>query len=79
MDRGVFFHTLYVKITNSQHHKKRVLIVIHFNPSRLFFYSRGSQPGVHVPVGVHLPISKGIFDAQQQQINFETEKWNLPL
>ena len=41
---GVLFHTLYLTITNSQLHKKRVLIVIHFNPSRSFFYTRGRQP-----------------------------------
>jgi len=39
MDSGVLFHTLYLTITNSQRHKKRVLIVIHFNPSRSFFYN----------------------------------------
>ena len=38
MDSGVLFHTLYVTITNSQRQKKRMLIVIHFNPSRSFFY-----------------------------------------
>jgi len=35
---GVLFHTLYVTITNSQRHKKRMLIVIHFYLSRSFFY-----------------------------------------
>jgi len=38
MDSGVFFHTLYVTRTNSQRHKKRMLILIHFNLSRSFFY-----------------------------------------
>ena len=33
-----------------------VLTVIHFNPSRIFFYSRGFQPGVHVPVRVQMPV-----------------------
>jgi len=34
---------------------------------------RGSQPGVHVPLmGVHLPIWRGTFILQPQQINFET-------
>ena len=36
---GILFHTLYLAITKSQRHKKRVLIVIHFNPSRSFFYT----------------------------------------
>ena len=30
----------YVTITDFQRHEKRMLIVIHFNPSRSFFYSR---------------------------------------
>jgi len=38
IDSGVLFHTFYVKITNSQLHEKRMLIVIHFNPLRSFFY-----------------------------------------
>jgi len=40
MDSGVMFHTLYVglTITNAQCHKKGMLIVIHFNLSRSFFY-----------------------------------------
>jgi len=38
MDSGVLFHTLYVIITISQYQKKRIAIVIHFNPSRSFFY-----------------------------------------
>jgi len=38
MDSGVLFHTLYVTVTNSQPQNKRMLIVIHFNPSRSFFY-----------------------------------------
>jgi len=37
MGSGVLFHALYVTITHSQRHKKRILIVIHFNPSRSFF------------------------------------------
>jgi len=37
MDSGVSFHALYVTTTNSQRHKKRILIVIYFNPSRSFF------------------------------------------
>jgi len=37
-DSGVLFHTLYVTITNSQLQKKRMLSVIHFNPSRSSFY-----------------------------------------
>ena len=44
IDLGVLFHLLYLTITNSQRHKKRVLIVIHFNPSSSFFYTRGRQP-----------------------------------
>jgi len=32
-----------VTITNSQCHKKRMLIIIHLNPSRSFFYSRPAQ------------------------------------
>ena len=43
MDSGVFFHTLCVTKTNSQRHKKRLPIVIHFNLSRSFVYSKGSQ------------------------------------
>jgi len=31
---GNGFHTLYARITNSQRHKKKMLIVIHFNLSR---------------------------------------------
>jgi len=27
----------------------------------ILFYTRGSQPGVHVPPGVHLPIRRGTF------------------
>ena len=38
MDSAVLFHRLYVTIINSQRQKKRMLIVIHFNPSRSFFY-----------------------------------------
>jgi len=38
MDSGVLFHTSYVPITTSQLHEKGMLIVIHFNPSRSFFY-----------------------------------------
>jgi len=38
IDSGVLFHTLYVTITNSQRQKNRMLIVIHFNLSRSFFY-----------------------------------------
>jgi len=38
MDSGVLVHILRAKITNSQRCKKRMLIVIHFNPSRLFLY-----------------------------------------
>ena len=34
MDSGLLFHTLYVTITNSLPHKKRMLIVNHFNLSR---------------------------------------------
>jgi len=39
MDSGVLCHIglLYVPTTNSQPQNKRMLIVIHFNPSRLFF------------------------------------------
>ena len=33
------FHTLYVKITNPQPHKKIMVIVIHYN----LFYSRASK------------------------------------
>ena len=33
----------YVTITKSKRHKKRMLIVIHFNPLRSFFYIRGHQ------------------------------------
>jgi len=33
-----FVPTLYVTITNSQRHRKRMLIVIIFDPSRSFFY-----------------------------------------
>jgi len=40
MAPGHLFHTLYITITNSQHQKKRMLIVIHFNPSHSFFYYR---------------------------------------
>jgi len=40
IDSGVLFHTLCVIITNSQRHKKRMLTVIHFNPSRSSFYTR---------------------------------------
>jgi len=35
---GVLFHTLYVTVTKSQCHKRRMFIVIHFNPLRSFFY-----------------------------------------
>jgi len=38
MDLGHLFYTLYVTITNSQRHKKRMFIVIHFNLSRSLFY-----------------------------------------
>jgi len=38
MDSGVLFYILYVTITNSQRQKKRMLIFIHFNTSRSFFY-----------------------------------------
>jgi len=38
MDSGVFSYKWYVTITNSQHHKKRMLIVIRFNASRYFFH-----------------------------------------
>ena len=38
IDSGDFFHTLYVTITNYQRHKKRMLIVIHYNFSRSFLY-----------------------------------------
>jgi len=31
-------HIIYVTITNSQRHKNRMLIVIHFNLPRSFFY-----------------------------------------
>jgi len=58
-NRGVWFHTLLVKTTNSQRHEKRALIVSHFNLSGLFFYRRCSQPGVHVPVGAHC-LSQGV-------------------
>ena len=34
---------LYVTITKSQRHKKRMPIVIHYNPLRSFFYIRGLQ------------------------------------
>ena len=37
MNIGVLFHTWYVTITNSQRHKKRMLTVIYFIPSRSFF------------------------------------------
>jgi len=43
MDSGILFHTLYVTITNSQRHKKIMVIVIYFNPSRTLFYSRVSK------------------------------------
>jgi len=36
MVSGVLFQTLYVTITNSQRHEKRMLIIIHFNLSRPF-------------------------------------------
>jgi len=38
MDSGLLFHALYITITNSQRHEKRMLIAIHFNSSRSFFY-----------------------------------------
>jgi len=38
MDSGVLFQRLYVTIATSQRHKKRMLIVIHFNLSRSFLY-----------------------------------------
>jgi len=38
MDSGVLFHVLDVTITNPQRHKKKMLSVINFNPSRSFFY-----------------------------------------
>jgi len=47
MDSGVLFHTLYVTITNFQHHEKRMLIVIHFNPSSSFFHIGGLQTMAH--------------------------------
>jgi len=50
---------------NLCHHKK-------FWPSTLILYSRGSQPGVHVPPGVHLPTSGGTLSVHLQQIKFET-------
>jgi len=37
MDSGVLFHTLYVTITNSQRHEKKMVIVIHFNHSSSLF------------------------------------------
>jgi len=37
--------------------------------------TQDTQPGVHEPLGVHLPISRGTFIAQPQQINFYTSKW----
>jgi len=40
---GVLLHKLYVTIIKSQRHKKRMLIFIHFNPLRSFFYIRGLQ------------------------------------
>jgi len=39
MDSGVLFHTLYVTITNSQPHKKIIVIIILFN----LCYSRASK------------------------------------
>jgi len=30
-------------------------------------YSRGSQPGVHVPPGVHLPIRRGTFEVSNRR------------
>jgi len=38
MDSGVLLHKLYVTITNSQRHKKKMLIVMYFNLSRSFLY-----------------------------------------
>jgi len=37
MDPGVLFDALYITITESQRHKKKILIFIHFDPSRSFF------------------------------------------
>jgi len=37
-DSVLLSHILYVTITNYQRHKKRMLMVIHFSPSRSFFY-----------------------------------------
>jgi len=36
------------------------------------FRNTGSQTGIHVPLGVHLPIWKGTFIVHLEQINFET-------
>jgi len=38
MDSGVLLHILYVTITNSQRHKKKMLTVIYFILSRSLFY-----------------------------------------
>jgi len=39
MDSGILFCALYVTLTNSQRHEKRMLIVNHVsNPLRSFFY-----------------------------------------
>jgi len=43
MDSGVLFHALCVAIANSQRHKKRILIVIHFSISHSFSYNRLAQ------------------------------------
>jgi len=36
MDSGVLFHTLHVRMTNSQRHKKTMLIVIHFSVAKWY-------------------------------------------
>jgi len=46
MDSGILLHTLYVTITNSQHHEKGMVIVIHFNHSSSFF-QEGIQTVAH--------------------------------
>jgi len=38
------------------------------------FYNRGSQPGIHVPLGVYLTVWRRTFIVHLQQINFETWK-----
>jgi len=43
-----------------------------FWPSTLILCSRGSQPGVHVPPGVHLPYLQDTLTVHLQQIKFET-------